>query len=126
MSIGQQDVEVVAGQDQQLAPGIGRAGRVGIVVQGAVVDVAVTFLVVHGDAPGDLVVDQCATTGYRRTLFAVVPYVGLRRKARLEGRVAGLDDHRTGQGVTALGGGLRAKEHFDLFDIPERHGAEGQ
>ncbi|MNE50373.1 hypothetical protein D3C80_1449430 [compost metagenome] len=118
MGIGEQDVEVVAGQDQQLAAGIGGAPGVGIVVQGGVVDVAIALLIVHRDSAGDLVVDQRTAPGHGRPALAVVAHVGLRRKARVEGRVPGLDDHRARQGVAALGSGLRAEEYLHLLGIP--------
>lgn len=41
-----------------------------------------------------------------------------------EGRVLGVDDDRPGDGVGALGGGLRAAEHLDAVDVPDRGRAE--
>ncbi|MNV35702.1 hypothetical protein D3C71_1271560 [compost metagenome] len=126
MGIGQQHIEIVVGQNQQLAAGIAGAGRVGVVIQCDVVDIAVAFLIIHGDTAGYLVVDDRTAAGHCRSALVVVPGVGLRGKTRFEGWVFGLDDNGTGQGVTALGGGLRAKEDFDLLDVPQRHRAEGQ
>ncbi|MNH41495.1 hypothetical protein D3C79_1030070 [compost metagenome] len=87
-------------------------------MQGGVVDVAIAFLIVHRDSAGDLVVDQRSATSHCRPTLAVVAHVGLRGKTWIEGRVTGLDHNRTGQGVTALGGRLRAEEDLDLLGVP--------
>ncbi len=69
---GQQDVEIVVGQDQQLAARVARAVRVGILAEGDVVDVTIAILIIQGDATCDLVDRQCCRHRPPLRLFSEV------------------------------------------------------
>ena len=116
-----------AGQPEQLGARVEGAevlvGTAALELRVVVVDEGVAARVVHRQAPGE-VLRQRAGHCDRAAPRMVAADLRLVGSLGAEGRVLGVDDDRPGDGVGALGGGLRAAEHLDAVDVPDRGRAE--
>ena len=90
-------------------------------MQVGVLDQAAGMEVVGGESEQHAVADERAGDARGGIDRVSIPYGRIGVTGEVIGRAAGIDDHRTANGVAAVQGALRTLQHLDLVDIEQAH-----